>query len=1161
MASTKDFTVKNGLYVIANGSVQSTSTSTGAIVTPGGVGIGGNLNVGGISTFTGAISLNNKTSATSTTTGALVVSGGLGVGGSLVVGGNVLSTVYNVTATGATTVIDWSIANTVNLTLNTSTTLQFINTASTSLFDDMNFVIKQSATTASNIITWPSTVRWVSSQTAILSTATNAVDVLTLFTVDGGQNIYNLSSASMAGGAKTDLSNVLLPAGRTNLGTPKVVSLEVYAASAGITLQTGNDQPAFDAANTAISAASSGSGIYVYIPPGKSYIASSLKLANNGGYFATPRSVRINASRGSTSTATTYLVTNSTLYDCNYLFYGIDIDGGWSYGRGIYSGAPETDPWLDTQHGIYLYSDWTSGASYAQFVANSGNGSQEPHGVLANCVITRFGGDALIGQGSGTQLYRDIIIQNCGGKGINWNEYDSQLTNCDIGSCGRTGLYLGPNASSLIVNSVKTWFCGYRKLTYVNFVAETITDYHGCMLDHSGSNNIQINLQDHSGDALVLRGTNCSFNTINGICEWQGGSVGSPIPGLIAPVSALTTYGASYNRITLITDISNYAPQVSKLWRDLVWTDQSSYAVKNNIDIRSSGFPDDIGIMNWEWLDGPLDGTNDLKINGFRRSNAFFEDATGRNEVATMNWISGGISMGLVLSGDRSQYNKGAALLYADYVALQGIVNSGTPSVNTLTVTSNFSNGDTITIGSRTYTFRTAITATVADVAIGSSQVNSIINLSNAINRTNPLTNLSVGVPGTDYTTGTLAHNVVSVTSTSTNTLVITTLTKGVNNVSTTKVSTAATWTSTATVGGTNGSLAWTTGVAVDRYGNTTLGASGLSLNIITNTTVTNNVQSTSPTTGAFQVVGGVGIGGNINVGGTSVVASAATFNSTVGVQGNFNVTGTTILSNTATITSVFTASSTLTGALVIAGGVGVGRNVFIGGISSSPSSGVASSQALIVGAGGIGINGASYFANSVGIGATLNVSNNAQFGGATTVTNTTLATATNTAALFVAGGVGIGGNVWIGSGSFPAIYTSATTGFVGINTSSGLTYNLQVNGSFAATSKSFLIDHPTKVGMKLAYGSLEGPENGVYVRGKLLNDDVIQLPEYWTNLIDESSITVTLTPVGKFQNLYIKSVSNKKIVVGNSGRNSKIDCFYIVHAERRDIDKLVVER
>lgn len=120
--------------------------------------------------------------------------------------------------------------------------------------------------------------------------------------------------------------------------------------------------------------------------------------------------------------------------------------------------------------------------------------------------------------------------------------------------------------------------------------------------------------------------------------------------------------------------------------------------------------------------------------------------------------------------------------------------------------------------------------------------------------------------------------------------------------------------------------------------------------------------------------------------------------------------------------------------------------------------------------------------------------------------------------------------------------------------------YKLEVNGSFAATTKSFVIDHPTKPDMKLRYGSLEGPENGVYVRGRLKGNK-IELPDYWTKLVDPESITVSLTSVGKHQDLYVKSIENNTITVANSNLVAKgIDCFYTVYAERCDVDKLQVE-
>lgn len=130
------------------------------------------------------------------------------------------------------------------------------------------------------------------------------------------------------------------------------------------------------------------------------------------------------------------------------------------------------------------------------------------------------------------------------------------------------------------------------------------------------------------------------------------------------------------------------------------------------------------------------------------------------------------------------------------------------------------------------------------------------------------------------------------------------------------------------------------------------------------------------------------------------------------------------------------------------------------------------------------------------------------------------------------------------------------SSGNVGINTASP-TYRLHVNGSFAATTKSFVIDHPTKPGKKLRHGSLEGPENGVYVRGKLIGSNKIELPEYWTKLVDPDSITVNLTPIGAHQNLYVADIVDNTVYVDGS---DDIKCFYTVYAERIDVEKLDVE-
>jgi hypothetical protein len=93
---------------------------------------------------------------------------------------------------------------------------------------------------------------------------------------------------------------------------------------------------------------------------------------------------------------------------------------------------------------------------------------------------------------------------------------------------------------------------------------------------------------------------------------------------------------------------------------------------------------------------------------------------------------------------------------------------------------------------------------------------------------------------------------------------------------------------------------------------------------------------------------------------------------------------------------------------------------------------------------------------------------------------------------------------------------------------------------------------------MKLRYGSLEGPENGVYVRGRS-KGNTIELPDYWTGLVDEFSITVNLTPIGSHQKLYVKSIDKNVVTIGG-GLFDQMEYFYTVFAERKDVDKLIVE-
>ena len=56
---------------------------------------------------------------------------------------------------------------------------------------------------------------------------------------------------------------------------------------------------------------------------------------------------------------------------------------------------------------------------------------------------------------------------------------------------------------------------------------------------------------------------------------------------------------------------------------------------------------------------------------------------------------------------------------------------------------------------------------------------------------------------------------------------------------------------------------------------------------------------------------------------------------------------------------------------------------------------------------------------------------------------------------------------------------------------------------------KGFDIKHPNKENHRLRHICAEGPEAGVYIRGRLKDSNTIQLPEYWNGLVDYDSITV----------------------------------------------------
>jgi len=106
---------------------------------------------------------------------------------------------------------------------------------------------------------------------------------------------------------------------------------------------------------------------------------------------------------------------------------------------------------------------------------------------------------------------------------------------------------------------------------------------------------------------------------------------------------------------------------------------------------------------------------------------------------------------------------------------------------------------------------------------------------------------------------------------------------------------------------------------------------------------------------------------------------------------------------------------------------------------------------------------------------------------------------------------------------------------------------------------KPFDIKHPSKDGWRLRYACIEGPEVGVYHRGRVRNEKIIKLPDYWKDLVDVESISVQLQPIGSHQDIIVKRWDDEFIYLQAQG-GMPVNCFYHVYAARKDVNPLYVE-
>jgi len=131
-----------------------------------------------------------------------------------------------------------------------------------------------------------------------------------------------------------------------------------------------------------------------------------------------------------------------------------------------------------------------------------------------------------------------------------------------------------------------------------------------------------------------------------------------------------------------------------------------------------------------------------------------------------------------------------------------------------------------------------------------------------------------------------------------------------------------------------------------------------------------------------------------------------------------------------------------------------------------------------------------------------------------------------------------------------PIIIAEIVKGTVSVSAPIG---NFPIMNGIASGNKvlPFDIPHWKQKGKRIRHICVEGPEAGIYIRGRLKDSNVIQLPEYWDGLVDYDSITVQLQPIGeRHYHLNVMEIDNEKIVVKEAD-DKPFECFYHIWVAR----------
>ncbi|HSK78625.1 MAG TPA: hypothetical protein VLQ45_19375, partial [Thermoanaerobaculia bacterium] len=127
------------------------------------------------------------------------------------------------------------------------------------------------------------------------------------------------------------------------------------------------------------------------------------------------------------------------------------------------------------------------------------------------------------------------------------------------------------------------------------------------------------------------------------------------------------------------------------------------------------------------------------------------------------------------------------------------------------------------------------------------------------------------------------------------------------------------------------------------------------------------------------------------------------------------------------------------------------------------------------------------------------------------------------------------------------------------------LTGNLTISGNLTATgAKNFAVVDPADSKRAIYFTALEGPEAGTYFRGTARlkeGEAVIELPGYFSRVTEPEQLTVQLTLVGHWGQIYVAEKSSERLVIRAAPGTADLEFDFLVQGVRKGYLDYEVER